>query len=197
MTSPREPTFSTSCKRIACAISNSLGDPKSEQSKDAGSDVAARPRATEDAGMRRFAGSPVGDVRQEAKLTGALDGAGELDLMASAGAGDASGPDLALLAHCAADRPEVLVVDDVDLVATERARLEPASAGHALLVTPAVRRPGSTLLCHYLQPTFVCRIVSGRKALESSGGRGTGTRRQTALRAALCPLERDVVVAGA
>src|SRR4051812_50222159 len=92
--------------------------------------------------------------------------------MPPAGPGDTSGTDLALLAHSAAQRAEVLVVDDVDLVATERARLEPASAGHALLVTPAVRRPGSTLLCHYLQPTFVCRIVSRRKALESSGGRG-------------------------
>src|SRR4051812_19953786 len=117
--------------------------------------------------------------------------------MASAGAGDASGSDLALLAHRAADRPEVLVVDDVDLVATERARLEPASAGHALLVTPAVRRPGSTLLCHYLQPTFVCRIVSGRKALESSGGRGTGPAARPHCERLLFPFERGVVVGGA
>src|SRR4051794_26888292 len=166
MTSPREPTFSTSCKRIACAISNSLGDPKSEQSKDAGSNVAARPRATEHAGMRRFAGSPVGDVRQETQLTGALDGAGELNLMASAGARDASGADLALLAHRAADRPEVLVVDDVDLVATERARLETGTAAHALLVTPASSRTGSTLLCHYLQAYL---RLSNRLTPQSAG----------------------------
>src|SRR5215217_7897225 len=58
--------------------------PKSEESKDAGSVAAARPRATEDAGIRRFAGSPIGDVREEAELASALDGAGQLDLVPAA-----------------------------------------------------------------------------------------------------------------
>src|ERR687895_729665 len=94
----------------------------------------------------------VGDVRQEAQFPRALDGAGELDLVPAAGASDASGADLALLAHRAAQRAEVLVVHDVDLVATERARLEAGATAHALLVTPTSSGgTGSTLLCHRLQ----------------------------------------------
>src|SRR5687768_8652454 len=43
------------------------------------------------------------------------------------------------------------------------------------------------------KPTFVCRIVSGRKALESSGGRGTGPAARPRCER-LVYLERDVVV---
>src|SRR5919108_2545262 len=83
--------------------------------------------------------SAVGDVGQEAQFTSALDRLGELALMAPAGPGDAGGPDLALLAHGAAQGAEVLVVDDVDLVAAEGARL-PAPAGPRTLLAVASPR---------------------------------------------------------
>src|SRR3954454_12965969 len=77
-------------------------------------------------------------VGQESKLPGALDRTRELTLVAAAVAGDAGRADLALLAHGAAKRREVLVVDDVDLVLAEVARLAPAPARRALpSVSPA------------------------------------------------------------
>src|SRR4051812_8463331 len=81
--------------------------------------------------------SSVRDVRQKAELAGALYGDRELLLVPAAGASDASGADLALLAHGAAQRAEVLVVDDVDLVAAELAGLAPAASRWTLLVAPA------------------------------------------------------------
>src|SRR5918912_188025 len=82
-------------------------------------------------------------VWQQPELARALDRDRELALVAPAGAGDPGRADLALLAHRAAQRAEVLVVDDVDLVPAELARLAPAAAGWALLVTPARRLPAT------------------------------------------------------
>src|SRR4051812_12412852 len=114
MTSPRSPTFSTSFRRIACAMP-----------------LAVR------------------DVGQEPQLTRALYRRRELGLMPPAVSGDAGGADLALLAHRPPQRAEVLVVDEVDLVAAERARLEPAASAWALPVTPApLCRGPATLLRH-------------------------------------------------
>src|SRR3954462_6972589 len=92
--------------------------------------------------------SSVRDVRKEAKLAGALHGDRELLLVPPAGARDASRADLALLAHRAAQRAEVLVVDDVDLVAAELAGLAPAASRRTLLVTPARCLLPATCLCH-------------------------------------------------
>src|SRR5512134_2581243 len=83
--------------------------------------------------------SPVGDVREEAELTRALDRVCELGLVAAAGAGHTRRADLALVADRPAQRCEVPVVDDVDLVTAERARLAPPAAGRTLAATaPAV-----------------------------------------------------------
>src|SRR4051812_2972994 len=92
--------------------------------------------------------SSVGHVGQKAELAGALDRDRELLLVPAAGASDASGADLALLAHRAAQRAEVLVINDVDLVAAELARLAPATARGALLVTPARCLLPATCFCH-------------------------------------------------
>src|SRR5207253_1742230 len=86
---------------------------------------------------------------QESQLTGALYRDRQLSLVTAARTRDASRADLALLAHRPAQRAEVLVVDDVDLVAAERARLEPAAcSGTLTTVTPAARLLPATLLCH-------------------------------------------------
>src|SRR3954454_17092882 len=107
----------------------------------------ARP---EDARWRRFAGSSISDVWQEAELTLPLDRLRQLALVVAAPARDASRADLPLLAHGPAQRAEVLAVDDVDLVPAERARLEPPAARWALAaVTPsATGLLSATLLCH-------------------------------------------------
>src|SRR5947209_4848102 len=92
---------------------------------------------------------PLRDVREQAELAGPLDRAGELALVATAGARDARGADLALLAHRTPEGAEVLVVDDVDLVSAELAGLAAAAACRsALTLTPAGRCLPATLLCH-------------------------------------------------
>src|SRR3954469_11852074 len=92
--------------------------------------------------------SSIGDVRKEPELAGALDRDRELLLVPAAGARDASRADLALLAHRAAQHAEVLVVDDLDLVTAELARLAPAASRWTLLVTPARCLLPATCLCH-------------------------------------------------
>src|SRR3954464_9615386 len=67
--------------------------------------------------------------------------------MPTAGTGDPGRANLALLAHRPAQRAEVLVVNDVDLVAAELARLAPTAAPLALPVTPSRWSP-ATLLRH-------------------------------------------------
>src|SRR5882724_4428307 len=69
------------------------------------------------------------DVRQERHLTCALDGDGYLPLVPTARAGDAPGADLAPLRDVPAQLVHVLVVDLVDLVLAEEARLPPDRAG--------------------------------------------------------------------
>src|SRR3954471_17906084 len=91
---------------------------------------------------------PVGHVRQEPQLASALDRDRELLLVPAAGARNAGRADLALLAHRAAQRAEVLVVDDLDLVAAELAWLAPAASRWTLLVTPARCLLPATCLCH-------------------------------------------------
>src|SRR5918997_7184975 len=98
---------------------------------------------------------PVCDVRQEPHLTRPLDRGGELGLVAAAGAGHARGADLALVADRAAQRREVLVVDDVDLLPAERARLEaPAGSALAARAALAVPRLCSTTLLRHCAPVY-------------------------------------------
>src|SRR5204862_6456725 len=120
---------------MACATSAAPGtrnDPKTEPAKDAGSKPYVDMARPEDARWRRFAESSVRYVGQQAELPGALYRLRQLALVAAAAARDASRADLALLAHGAAQRAEVLVVDDVDLVTAERTRLEPPATGRTL-----------------------------------------------------------------
>src|SRR3954452_18199740 len=77
----------------------------------------------------------VRDVREQPDLPGSLDRACQLRLMATAGAGDPGRADLALVADRPPERPHVLVVDDVDLLAAVRARLAPPTGG-AWLAAP-------------------------------------------------------------
>src|ERR671914_1095391 len=88
--------------------------------------------------------------------------------MTTAGAGDASGADLALLAHGAAQRAEVLVVDDIHLVAAELTRLALAASCRSSLVTPAGRP--ATLLRHRLLSHLHGCTFAGHEPRESSEG---------------------------
>src|SRR3954471_23764703 len=71
-------------------------------------------------------------VRQERQLARALDGRGDLVLVAAAGARDAPGADLAAIGDELAQSGDVLVVDELDLVAAVLAGLATAAAGPAL-----------------------------------------------------------------
>src|SRR3970040_602441 len=84
-------------------------------------------------------------VRQQGHRPGALDGVGELALMARAAARDAARDDLAALGDEAAQAAHVLVIDEADLGRTALANLPPPepAALHGLLD----RRNRSALLC--------------------------------------------------
>src|SRR5262249_44796552 len=120
------------------------------------------------------------DVGQQRELARALDRAGDLDLVAAAGAGDAARADLALLGDELAQGRDVLVVDLLDLVAALLARLAPPAPRTALLVAPAHRLAASACLGHQRTGPRL-RRCSGEWA--DVAGKGTS-------------LERDVVVAG-
>src|SRR5919107_2608298 len=109
----------------------------------------------------------VRDVRQEPQFACALDRGGELGLMATTGAGDARRANLALVADRPAQRCEVLVVDDVDLVPAERARLEPPGSGCPPAAALAVTSGGcSTLLRHVFLPAY--SLLRGQNGMSSS-----------------------------
>src|SRR5450756_588712 len=83
----------------------------------------------------------LGDVRDERHLASALDGRGELALVAPAGAGDARRLDLASVADEAAQRGEVLVIDLVDLLFAEVAET-PAGGVERTALLLVGSRPG-------------------------------------------------------
>src|SRR5262245_55968019 len=94
-------------------------------------------------------GGRLGGVRQQRQLASALDRGRDLVLVPAAGAGDATGADLAALGHEATEARHVLVVDELDLVLAVRAGLATPAARAALLV-PATRwlRRRLALLSH-------------------------------------------------
>src|SRR5918992_2957349 len=94
--------------------------------------------------VARLAG--VADVRQQRELARPLDRRGDLVLVPPARARDAARPDLAAVGDELAQGRDVLVVDELDLVAAVLAGLAAPAAGTALAITPA-RRPAA-LLCH-------------------------------------------------
>src|SRR5215208_4031181 len=109
----------------------------------------------------------VRDVRQESHFACPLDRGGELGLVTTAGAGDSRRANLALVADRPAQRCEVLVVDDVDLVPAERARLEPPGSGCPSAAALAVTSGGcSTLLRHVFLPAY--SLLRGQNGMSSS-----------------------------
>src|SRR5215216_658848 len=92
------------------------------------------------------------DVWQQGELAGALDGGRDLVLVAAARARDAARADLASVRDELPQRGDVLVVDELHLVAAVRAGLATAAAGPALPITPA-RRPAA-LLRHCWNPSL-------------------------------------------
>src|SRR4051812_282559 len=137
MTSPRSPSFSTSWSRIA------WGMPSASALA-----VAIAPAAAVVAVIPGLTG--VADVREQGQLPRTLHGRGDLVLMAAAGSGDAARADLAAIRDELPERVDVLVVDELDLVAAVLAGLAAPAAGTALAITPA-RRPAA-LLCHVRKP---------------------------------------------
>src|SRR5215211_8046288 len=97
------------------------------------------------------------DVGQQGELAGALDRRGDLVLVPAARARDAARADLAAVGDELPQRGDVLVVDELDLVAAVLAGLATAAAGPALPITPA-RRPAA-LLRHSWNPLLVSSEV--------------------------------------
>src|SRR5690349_3667925 len=91
-------------------------------------------------------------VREQRQLARPLDGGRDLVLVPAAGARDAARADLAAVRDELAQRGDVLVVDELHLVAAVRAGLAAAAAGPALPITPA-RRPAA-LLRHCWNPLW-------------------------------------------
>jgi hypothetical protein len=73
-------------------------------------------------------------VTQEREQPRALDGDGELALMACAGAGDAAGNNLSAVGEISSQAGDVLVIDIMNLVDTERADLFSAFSAARLAV---------------------------------------------------------------
>src|SRR5262249_44872751 len=86
------------------------------------------------------------DVGQQRQFTRALDGAGDLVLVPAAGAGAAPRADLAAVGDELGEEVDVLVVDELNLVAAVLTGLPAPAASSGLAITPA-RRPAA-LLCH-------------------------------------------------
>ena len=93
---------------------------------------------------RSSAARALADVRQQRELAGALDRARDLVLMPAAGARDAARADLAAVGDELLEGGDVLVVDELHLVAAVLAGL-PASAAPSGLAIPPACRPAALL----------------------------------------------------
>jgi len=89
----------------------------------------------------------VGNVRKESHLTSALDSGRQRTLMLCAGTGHTTGKDLCALGDELAKLCNILVVDGLSLLCTEKANL----------LTLVVRTEGtlSIVSIHFLNPLFV------------------------------------------
>src|SRR5918997_5552168 len=138
--------------------------------------------------------SAVGDVGKESDLASALYSVRELGLVAPARTGDPRRANLALVADRPAQRSEVSVVDDVDLVTAERARLAPSTPGRDLAATaPAVaRRPStSTLVCHLVAPApSLLRDQNGMSSSDPPGLAGAVWKSPVSAGTSLCGVKR-------
>ena len=85
-------------------------------------------------------GSVLADVfsgeRKEGQMSGALDGDGQPALVLSARSGLAAAPDLAAVCEEAAQRRDVLVVDDFGLFKTECADFAPSLEASSTVAPP-------------------------------------------------------------
>src|SRR3954471_25056741 len=90
------------------------------------------------------AAGALADVGQQRQLARALDRAGDLVLVPAAGARDAARADLAAIGDELPQRGDVLVVDELHLVAAVLAGL-PAPAAASGLAIPPARRPAALL----------------------------------------------------
>ena len=89
-------------------------------------------------------------VRKQRELTRTLDRRRDLVLMPAARARDTARPDLAAVGDELPQGGDVLVIDELHLVAAVLAGLPASAAPSGLAITPA-RRPAA-LLCHCLKP---------------------------------------------
>src|SRR5688572_21683845 len=138
MTWPRSPSCSTSWRRMAWGMGGLAL-------------AVAIAAAVTIAVVTRLA--RIADVREQRQLAGALDGRGDLILMPAARAGDPPRADLPAVGDELPQRGDVLVVDELDLVAAVRAGLAAPAAGPSLAISPA-RRPAA-LLCHVRKPLLL------------------------------------------
>src|SRR5215210_1551500 len=116
---------------------------------------------------------PVCDVRQEPQLTRALDRGRELGLVPATCTGHARGANLSLVTDRPAQRGEVLVIDDVDLLPAERAGLEAPATGAALTAGAALAVPcwcSTTLLRHLCSCVLATPGSEGNVVVRSPGG---------------------------
>src|SRR5215210_5631183 len=116
---------------------------------------------------------PVCDVRQEPQLTRALDRGRELGLVPATCTGHARGANLSLVTDRPAQRGEVLVIDDVDLLPAERAGLEAPATGAALASGAALavpRRCSTTLLRHLYSCVLATPGSEGNVVVRSPSG---------------------------
>src|SRR5262249_4337934 len=120
------------------------------------------------------------------ELTRPLHRSGDLVLVPPAGSGDAARTDLAAIRDELPERVDVLVVDELDLVAAVLAGLAAPAAGSALAITPA-RRPAA-LLCPVRIPLGLPEVGWGT-ARRGSGNQpdGVAERAWHATRAGAAP----------
>src|SRR4051812_25561362 len=137
--------------------------------------VAVAP-ATPAAAAFIVAPGALADVGQERQVSRALDRAGDLVLVPAARARDAARPDLAAVGDELPQGGDVLVVDELDLVAAVLAGLAASAAASGLSIPPA-RRPAA-LLRHWWKTSLVRLARFARPARATPGAKlGAGPNR--------------------
>ena len=76
---------------------------------------------SENSSHRKVLDGLVADIRQQAKMTGALDRNGQLALMTRTGAGHTAGNDLCTFAEVSSQTRDILIIDRAELIDAERA----------------------------------------------------------------------------
>src|ERR1700712_4910169 len=129
MTAPRSPSCSWSCRRMAWGMVYRLV-------------ATAAATATTAAAFALVAARALADVRKQRELTRPLDRRCDLVLVPTACARDSTRADLAAVGHELLEGGDVLVIDELHLVAAVLAGL-PASAAPSGLALTSARRPAA------------------------------------------------------